>query len=37
MRAVVGGDPDLSQDLRWNFPPLPGARIEAVFQTFLWS
>jgi CHAT domain-containing protein len=28
-RAVVVGDPDLSNDARWNFPPLPGARREA--------
>ena len=30
MRAIVVGDPDLSQDRRWNFPPLAGARSEAV-------
>jgi CHAT domain-containing protein len=30
MRAIVVGDPDLSQDRGWNFPPLAGARSEAV-------
>ena len=30
IRSVVIGDPDLSQDRRWNFPPLPGARREAA-------
>ena len=30
MRSIVVGDPDLSQDRRWNFPPLAGARSEAV-------
>ena len=30
MRNIVVGDPDLSQDRRWNFPPLAGARSEAV-------
>ena len=31
MRGIVArGDPDLSQDRRWNFPPLAGARSEAV-------
>jgi CHAT domain-containing protein len=29
MRGVVVGDPDLSWDPRWKFPPLPGARNEA--------
>jgi CHAT domain len=28
-RPVIVGDPDLSNDARWNFPPLPGARREA--------
>ena len=27
---IVIGDPDPSQDRRWNFPPLAGARSEAV-------
>jgi CHAT domain-containing protein len=30
MRAVVVGDPDLSRDPHWRFPPLPGARSEAA-------
>jgi len=30
MRSIVVRDPDLSQDQRWNFPPLPGARNEAM-------
>jgi len=30
VRSIVVGDPDLSQDTRWNFPPLAGARSEAV-------
>jgi CHAT domain-containing protein len=30
MRNIVVGDPDLSQDRRWNFPALAGARSEAV-------
>ena len=29
-RGVIVGDPDLAQDPRWNFPPLAGARSEAV-------
>jgi hypothetical protein len=29
-RSIIVGDPDLSQDRRWNFPPLPGARSEAM-------
>ena len=28
--SIVVGDPDLSQDRRWNFPPLAGARSEAA-------
>jgi len=28
--GIVIGDPDLSQDSRWNFPPLAGARREAM-------
>jgi CHAT domain-containing protein len=30
LRSIVVGDPDLSQDQRRNFPPLAGARSEAV-------
>ena len=29
-RGVIVGDPDLAQDPRWSFPPLAGARSEAV-------
>lgn len=28
--GIVIGDPDLSQDSRWDFPPLAGARSEAM-------
>jgi hypothetical protein len=35
MRSIVVGDPDLSQDRRWTFPPLAGARSEAVEVTAL--
>ena len=30
MHAVVVGDPDLTWDRHWKFPPLPGARSEAA-------
>lgn len=29
-RAVVVGDPDTMRDVRYSFPPLPGARAEAL-------
>ena len=30
MRSIVVGDPDLSGDPQWEFPPLAGARSEAL-------
>jgi hypothetical protein len=30
LRSIIVGDPDLAQDRRWQFPPLPGARFEAM-------
>jgi hypothetical protein len=29
-KVLIVGDPDLSDDKKWRFPPLPGARAEAL-------